>query len=263
MVKPLSPQTPACLDHPRGPRFVIVDTIGQGSFGITYRATDRLFDNSPVVVKELACEGMCWRNPQTLKLEPAGTTEEARNRWEHLKAKFIREAEILQRLQSPHLVRVVWSWEERGTAYYAMQEVDGARTLSQVHPDPPGWRAAQRLAEELLSALEVIHGENVLHLDVKPDNVLVARDGHLVLIDFGTALMVRELQRTLPMVHAATSGYAPPELMALDLLRQAGRWSDLYSWAMVVYGLVVRHPGPEGWPLDALVRSVKPQQGVE
>jgi len=82
MITPLPPNTLVCLDHPRGPRLVLGKSIGQGGFGISYRATDRLFENRMVVVKELACEGMCWRNPQTLELEPVGTRERG-NMWEY------------------------------------------------------------------------------------------------------------------------------------------------------------------------------------
>jgi hypothetical protein len=82
MITPLPPNTPVCLNRLGGARFVLVEPIGQGGFGITYKATDRPFDNSPVVVKELACEGVCWRNPQTLELEPAGTRERG-NMWEY------------------------------------------------------------------------------------------------------------------------------------------------------------------------------------
>jgi serine/threonine protein kinase len=156
MITPLPPNTPVCLNRPRGARFVLVEAIGQGGFGITYRATDTLFGNRTVVVKELACEGMCWRNPQTLELEPVGTRGGplgATQGQVHPGGGDAPEApELACRAGRSG------SWEERGTAYYAMQEVEGARTLWQVHPDPPGWRAAQRLAEELLSALDDIHG---------------------------------------------------------------------------------------------------------
>lgn len=234
-------------------RYEVVSTLGAGGFGITYLARDLRLDGE-VVLKELACASMAYRDSATGRVQAVAGQDAVHRK---LVARFVREAQLLNRLRSRHIVRVTDVWEERGTAYYAMDKVDALR-----HLDAPGvsglttrsWTEARVYAVQLLDALDAVHTAGLVHGDVKPANVLIDRKRGVVLIDFGTARADDEFGRTITST-SFTRGYAPPELMHPSRVREAGPWSDIYSWGMVVWGLVTDHPGDDGRPVDAVARD--------
>ena len=235
-----------------GFRYSVIRTLGSGGFGITYLAHDVRLDGE-VVVKELACHSTSFRDTASGNVRPIRGQREAH---EKLVKNFLREARLLNRLRSPHIVRVTDVWEERGSAYYAMDKVEFDRHLGEALSEgvtTRSWADAELHALQLLDALEAVHDAGLVHGDVKPANVLVDRRTGVVLIDFGTARDDAEFQATITST-SFTRGYAPPELMHPSRVREAGPWSDLYSWAMVVWELVMSHPGEAGRPVDAPAR---------
>lgn len=236
-----------------GHRYEVVNTLGAGGFGITYLARDERLDGE-VVVKELACHNTSFRDTATGRVRPIHGHQETHDK---LVKRFVREAKLLNRLRSPHIVRVTDVWEERGSAYYAMDKVDFERHLGEALADgvtTRSWTDAKVHALQLLDALEAVHDAGLVHGDVKPANVLVDRRRGVVLIDFGTARADEEFQTTITST-SFTRGYAPPELMHPSRVREAGPWSDVYSWAMVTWELVMPHPGDAGRPVDATARQ--------
>ena len=236
-----------------GFRYEVIRTLGSGGFGITYLTRDERLDGE-VVVKELACHNTSFRDTATGNVRPVHGQRDAHDK---LVRNFVREAKLLNRLRSPHIVRVTDVWEERGSAYYAMDKVDFDRHLGEALADgvtTRSWSDAQTHALQLLDALESVHDAGLVHGDVKPANVLVDKRRGVVLIDFGTARADEEFQATITST-SFTRGYAPPELMHPSRVREAGPWSDLYSWAMVVWELVMPHPGQGGKPVDAMARQ--------
>lgn len=257
---PLLPGTPLYETRAEpGYRFRVEKPIGQGGFGVTYLATDLEFQG-PCVIKEFALNDLCARADATGTVTVAPGREPDFARWLE---RFEREARQIHSIRHAGVVRVRAVWRERGTAYYAMDLVEGARELPS--PDeadwaPMPWAAAELIARGMLSALEAVHRRGLIHGDIKPSNVLLDSDDRPVLIDFGTARTSDDLQRTVTSA-MYTPGYAPPELTTRSQVRDAGPWSDLYSWAMVVWGLVARHPGIEGRPMDAASRQLIAESG--
>lgn len=234
-------------------RYRVVRVLGAGGFGITYLVHDRRLQGE-AVIKELACSDVAYRDSVTGRVRPARGQNETHQK---LVERFVREAQLLNRLRNPHIVRVTDVWEERGTAYYAMDKVDAEHHLGA--PDADGvttssWAHVRAHAEQLLDALDAVHAAGLVHGDVKPANVLLDRRIGVVLIDFGTARDDTEFYGTITST-SFTRGYAPPELMHPNRVREAGPWSDLYSWAMVVWGLVLPHGGDGGRPVDAVARA--------
>ena len=235
-----------------GFRYEVARTLGAGGFGITYLAHDERLDGE-VVVKEFACHTTSFRDTATGKVRPIHGQRDAHEKLVH---SFVREAKLLNRLRSPHIVRVTDVWEERGSAYYAMDKVDFDRHLGEALADgltTRSWTDAKVHALQLLDALESVHEAGLVHGDVKPANVLIDKRRGVVLIDFGTARADEEFHATITST-SFTRGYAPPELMHPSRVREAGPWSNLYSWAMVVWELVMPHPGDGGLPVDATAR---------
>lgn len=251
-VSELQPGTKLGPQVDGGFRYDVVSTLGAGGFGITYLARDGRLD-ADVVIKELACDSAAFRDTASGIVHPARGRESLHAR---LTEKFLREAQLLNRLRSPHIVRVIDVWEERGTAYYAMDRLDATAHLSAraATTTPAAWGTWEKWLLQLLDALGTVHEAGMIHGDVKPENVLIDKRAGAVLIDFGTARTDTDLSRTATSM-AYSVGYAPPELTHPARLREAGPWSDLYSFGMMAWGLAIPHRGESERPHDAWVRE--------
>lgn len=133
-----------------------------------------------------------------------------------LREKFIREAQTLFCLSHPGLVRVTDIFEENGTAYYVMDFIDGVSLRDMVKqrgalPEAEALSYIRQAAE----ALEYVHSHNLLHLDIKPGNIMVERDGNVKLIDFGASKYYDAVtgENTTTLLGLNTPGYAPVEQM--------------------------------------------------
>ena len=235
---------------PTGSRFEVARTLSAGGFGIAYLAHDRQFDDL-CVVKELALTEIVARDMTagTLVPLPGRTADVA-----YWVDKVVREARLLNRIRHEAIVTVRAVWQERGTAYYAMDHIDGVE-----FPSKPGagwdWKTCEPVFRKMLEGLEAIHASGLVHSDIKPSNILISRSGQPVFIDFGTARTGEEMGKTKLTTVAFTPGYAPPELESRDRGKEVGPWSDLYSLAMVFIGLFAIHPGIEGSPLESRMRE--------
>lgn len=253
-------------------RFVIVEPLGGGGFGRTYRALDmheRIGASwRTVVIKEFGIDEFCEREASSLEIVLAPhrdheVTERRARTVASWRARFLAEARHLHGLHSSFVPAVYDLWDgENGTAYYAMEDA-GNHTLSGPADDDfvaMSWTQLRPIAHDLLRALDDIHSAGiVVHGDIKPSNVMIAADGRLRLIDFGTARSSAELRKTVTS-RAFTRGYAAPELQS-DTGDSPGPWSDLYGWAMLVLSLAGAQPTRDGSPLDAQTRAVVQESG--
>jgi serine/threonine protein kinase len=237
-------------------RYTLTSVIAHSGFSITYRAFDAL-TSSDVAIKEHAYAGACYRDTATGRVIAHRGQEILHAR---LTERLIREASLLVGVRHPHVVRVEEAWEELGTAYYAMELLLG-ETLerwvdeaARAAPSAERFVEVRRLALEILDALRAAHERAVYHCDLKPENVLVAERG-AVLIDFGAARTGEHIGRTVTLM-PFTRGYAAPELLYPELIREVGPWTDAYAWGMLAYGLLVGHP-PAGIPIDAMERMAR------
>ena len=256
---PLAPLSAHNLLHPDptskgGARFVVERLLSAGGFAITYLAWDQQFDDC-CVIKELAIDQLMVRSGATMMPLPGREDDVAI--WVQ---KVQKEAQVLHRLRSSGVVPVRATWRENGTAYFAMDFIDGIELPDEPTPGA-NWATWEPVATKFLAALGAIHATGLVHGDIKPQNVLVNREGNPVIIDFGTARSVEASKKTKLTTIAMTPGYCPPELAVRDRAREMGPWSDLYSWALTVMGLVVRHRGIDGAPLDTSARVALQQHG--
>jgi hypothetical protein len=152
------------------------------------------------------------------------------------------------------------TWRENGTAYFAMDFIDGIELPAEPTAGA-GWATWETVARKFLTALGAIHAAGLVHGDIKPANILVDRAGNPVIIDFGTARSAEDAKKTKLTTLAMTPGYCPPELAVRDRAKEMGPWSDLYSWALTVMGLVIRHGGIDGAPLDTSARTALAKHG--
>lgn len=210
--------------------FTIGKVLGKGGFGITYLGSDMKLRRS-VAIKELFPSG-CTRVDTIV--QPGGNWPEAR--FELAKEKFLQEAQTLAQFQHPNICYVHSSFEENNTAYMVMEYIKG-NTLLRILKDHGSLDEENSVncTLQLCEALRTIHNANVLHRDVKPGNILLADDGRVVLIDFGTA---REFaaEAINHMTMMLTPGYAPIEQYTQS--GKMGPFTDIYAAGATLYHLL-------------------------
>ena len=149
--------------------------------------------------------------------------------------RFLDEARMLARFDHPGIVRVQQFFEAHGTAYIAMEYLEG-RTLGALYEEEKVLRE-QRLRELLspvLDALEQVHAAEFLHRDIKPGNIMFRSDGMPVLIDFGAARAALAM-RSQNMTAIVTPGFSPIEQYSTSAESKQGPWTDIYAIGAVLY----------------------------
>jgi len=222
-------------------RYQIEQVLGQGGFGITYRAT-RTDDGQSVAIKELFLQGINerWQNDShTVVVSNADNSSS----FEQQKNKFEKEARRLASLNNEHIVRVHDFFEENDTAYYVMDYVEG-RSLSSIMKDGVTEQQAENYLNQLLPALKTIHEQHIWHLDIKPANILVDHAGRLVLIDFGASKHIEQGgHMTTSSALAYTPGFAPPEQLQ-GTMDNFGPWTDFYALGATIYQVITLQNPP-------------------
>lgn len=240
-----------------GFRFIIERALSAGGFANTYLARDRQFDDQ-VVIKELAMPQLMARSTDGSSMVALPGRDGDLAAWLE---RAQREARLLNRVRHPGVVSVRATWTELGTAFVALDFIDGTELKAEPVSVPP--EQLFPFANQLLDAVEAVHNAGLIHGDIKPSNIIVRPSGTPVLVDFGTARHVDQLiQRGMTTV-AFTAGFAPPELVVSHRAAEVGPASDLYSWAMTMLGLFAPHPGADNDPVDATVRLKLQEFGVD
>jgi len=218
-------------------QYCILATLASGGFSTVYLAADP--SGALVVLKEYLPAGLALRagdNPV-----PAVAAQDRASFQLGMKC-FFEEVRSLARLQHPNVVRVQDFFRANGTAYMAMRYERG-RTLRE-HIDRANGRPGERwigdIFVELLNGLREVHAAGLLHLDIKPGNIYIRKDGSPLLIDFGAARHSLSTGAT-QLAPMYTPGFASPEQHAGAGL---GPWSDLYSVGATMYACLASAPPP-------------------
>lgn len=217
--------------------------LASGGFGNTYVVTNIQFGER-YAIKEFFLKGVTERdqNATTISL----SNQENAAIFEAQREKFKKEAVRLRKLSSPNIVCVHDLFEENGTAYYVMDFVDGEnlRDLLARKGHPLDEATVWKLFEQVLNALEVVHGHSLFHLDLKPANLMLDRCGEVKLIDFGASKQMKpDSGATTSTAVSYTNGYAPREQME-QALDKFGPWTDFYALGATLYYLLTDHKPP-------------------
>ncbi len=221
--------------------FSIARVIGTGGFGITYEADDVALE-AAVAIKEYY--------PAEIGSRDAGLTVRPSSRhhsdlFEWGRSRFLEEARMLARFKHPGIVRVTRVFEANSTAYMVMEFERGQsfEAWLQSLGRPPTQEELDLIAGRVLDALATLHGENLLHRDIAPDNIIIRENGDPVLLDFGAARHA-VVERTRTIAGIIKSGYSPQEQYSSDS-RLQGPWTDLYAFGATLYRAVVGKPPVE------------------
>lgn len=219
----------------------ILHTIGAGGFGITYLAEEPT-THRRVVLKENFPASLCYRRPDSpeVLLNPADSAESS-FAWAH--NNFMREARLLASLHHPHIAKVYTFFEAYNTSYYVTEHIAGQplaevaaahAQLGQLLPQAGLLGTLVRV----LDALDYIHSRDLLHRDIKPNNILIRKNGLPVLIDFGAA---RDACGDADPNVVESLGFSPAE-QGNSGSDNMGPWTDLYSLGATLYYITTGQP---------------------
>ena len=241
--RPLTNGTLLYNGRPNG-TYKVVDTLGIGGFGVTYKAHHLVLDQY-VAIKEYMPQGLAMRNPENNNISNG-----SQKRFQDGLETFLDEARTLAKLrQNPGIVTVLDFFEENGTAYFVMEFYEGQSLNAYI--SKKGGKIPVEEAFEMLNpvfdALRECHTAKdnrkaILHRDIKPDNIYVTHEGRVLLLDFGAAKQVTN-RLTSTFSEIVSPHYSPPEQYSRT--GQQGPWSDIYATAATFYRTIMGKDIPE------------------
>jgi serine/threonine protein kinase len=222
-------------------RYEILGVLGQGGFGITYRARDTQLSRD-VAIKEYLPVALVIRQGAATVL-PRSTDVADDFVWG--RDRFIAEGRTLASLhEAPAIVRVFDFLEDNGTAYMVMELLRGETLDSKLRRQgPQSFAEIDAIVWPLLDGLQHVHAAGFLHRDIKPANILLNAAGRPTLIDFG-ASRAAMAGRTAAMTAVFTPGYAAAEQFTSA---KQGSWTDIYGLSATLYCAITGSPPPSAF----------------
>ena len=219
-------------------KYRIVRTLGRGGFGVTYLA-EQVLAKRKVCIKEFFPKDYYKRDATTgaITLTSDGFGE----MMDKFKAKFIKEAQTIAALDHPNIIPIHDVFEENDTAYYVMEYIEGG-SLQDVVRKRGALPTDEALAlmNPVIDAVGYIHDHRIMHLDIKPGNIMVReKDGRPILIDFGLSKQYdEEGNQTSSTPVGISHGFAPIEQYQNGGVSAFSPQTDIYSLGATLYYLV-------------------------
>lgn len=222
--------------------YLIEEPLGQGSFGITYRAKvilngeyGSLETQSYVAIKEFFMKELNGRKECTLS-----TGSDSALFCSYLE-KFRKEAVNLSNLHHPGIVKVTESFTSNATSYYVMEYICGGNLDEEIHRVGKFcFEQAYPLIADICDALGYMHEQGMLHLDLKPGNVMLDSLKHPKLIDFGLSKHYNEggEVETTTSIGLGTPGYAPIEQIGMSSKNSLCTTMDVYALGGILFKML-------------------------
>lgn len=224
-------------------KYIIHSTLGSGGFGITYLATDNnpesSFYGKKVAIKELFIQEYCYRNPLNKEIVVT-TTSKGIEILQYARNKFIGEIAKIRMCNNPNIIQILDTFEENNTYYYVMEYLSGGSLEDRIQQHGPlSEEESIKYIKDVANALKDMHQMHLLHLDIKPTNILLRETGEAVLIDFGSCKHYDSLgyeSTRNPLVYSYN--FASPEQIANKHLAQFLPQVDIYALGQTLYYLL-------------------------
>lgn len=211
-------------------QYLLQQFVGAGAFSKVYRAIERTSEEQ-VAVKFLRRD--CWEEPRAIEA-------------------MISEFHLLRRLDHPHILKMRhWGTTPRGGLFLVTDFVNGTTLADQKMPTP-SMASIIKWMGAVAEAISAAHAEGVLHCDLKPSNVLLRKDGHVVLCDFGLA---RHASAPDEIPRGGTAGFLCPEQIS-DAFGPITAKSDVYGLGALFYCLLTGNPPMTGRDLPETLANV-------
>jgi WD40 repeat protein/DNA-binding SARP family transcriptional activator len=212
--------------------YQLLERIGDGAFGVVYRALQ------PQVGREVAIK--------SIHSELANDPDFIR--------RFEREAQLVARLEHPHVVPLYDYWRDVEGAYLVMRFLRGGSLGQRIEKDGGlGPQEASSILDQIAEALSAAHRQGIIHRDVKPENVLLDEEGRAYLSDFGIAMDSSDSRATRSVTIGSHAYLSPEQIAGGPITPQ----TDVYSLGIVLYeSFVGRHPFPDGSIADLVQRHL-------
>jgi WD40 repeat protein/DNA-binding SARP family transcriptional activator len=217
--------------HERLRGYELVEEIGEGAFGVVYRAWQ------PQLAREVAIKA----------IRPALANDPEFIR------RFEAEAQLIARLEHANIVPLYDYWREPGAAYLVLRWIRGGSLDKMARRSPLDLETAARLEEQVASALSFAHGLGIIHSDLKPANVLLDEEGNAYLSDFGIAADLRGLRAEERDVRLSPAYLSPEQIRG----EPAAPATDIYCLGLLLYQVLCgAHPFSGTPPVTLLQKQL-------
>lgn len=243
-------------------KYRLTHVVGQGGFGITYKGIwytevkgplGTVKTEVPVCIKEYFFKDYCYRDADSFAVKVHSDT--GKTLFHKFKEKLIKEAKILSEVHHPYIVNVLEVFEENNTAYIAMEYISGSslkQRMEQVGILPEA--QVLKYVRQIGTALQFVHEKHILHLDIKPSNVLIDKDDQARLIDFGVSKRYdMEQQETSTTMLTLSKGFASIEQYDNEGTQSFSPCPDIYSLGATMYNLLTGKI-----PTESILRATRP-----
>ena len=223
-------------------KYVILRTLGHGGFGITYEA-EQVNLGRTVAIKEFFMKSYCERDDDSsCVFSGSAGNKELMSLY---LTKFIKEAKTIAKLNHPNIISIYDVFQENNTAYYVMEFISGS-SLNDLVNSSGALQESQaiKLIQQVGDALSYAHDRHVMHLDVKPSNIMLEGE-RAILIDFGLSKQYSETgDQTSTTPVGISHGYAPLEQYQDGGVKAFTPATDVYSLGATLYKLITAQTPP-------------------
>jgi eukaryotic-like serine/threonine-protein kinase len=212
-------------------RYEVLGELGQGAMGVVYKARDPLIDRVVAI--------------KTINL---GLAMDEKEEYE---GRFYQEAKAAGRLNHPNIVTIYDVGKSGNVAYIAMEFLEG-RELRDIMNDSGVLPVDQVLdvVAQVALGLAYAHEHGIVHRDVKPSNIMLVRDGHVKITDFGIARMASSAVRTQTGMVLGSPKYMSPEQV---MGKEIDQRSDIFSLGVMLYEMLTGQAPFDGENVNAIM----------
>jgi serine/threonine protein kinase len=231
--------------------YLIEGVIGGGGFSIVYRAFDATLGES-VVLKEYFPNLLSIRGNNN-EIEPISVKK--KSAFDVGMQQFFAEAHALSKIAHPNVINIINVFRSNNTAYMVskLQPGKDLRWMIKRCQGDLDQGFIQKVMPPIISGVEALHESGILHLDIKPANILLRTEGGPLLLDFGASKTMSRQER-FSSFQTLTPGFAPPEQ---HHKKELGPGSDIYAIGATIYACVTGRPPPTSLKREQKERELK------